>query len=394
MKIKFLYIIFQSLFIVIFSNNYCSFGESCLNKCVNCGEDNDYSNCNYYNLFCETNSGVKYFDNYETEYIQYFSNKNELKNICGTSNIYIETKEKKKTIEILNLNNENSKQFLKKESLHCFYEFENKYYKDNNKNLSLIIEHQGNNNKNINFFIIIMLYSQTSSINIFDLNKNTLNNNMELIELKYYSGFTIFIDVDSNENIEESIIIYLNYKDNKKFPPVYILLIILGGLIFIILIILVISVIKSKCKKEQRPTRNRISERISSEEWKKNEKMKKIKQLFETEFMPIYYSTELDEKGFNGCTICIKKYRNNISKIVILSCNHIFHYKCLYDWLINNKHWKCPICNLDLTKKVKLVSRSNKNSEDQINLQKLNLNHGIPTQTSNELISVNVITNN
>ena len=83
-----------------------------------------------------------------------------------------------------------------------------------------------------------------------------------------------------------------------------------------------------------------------------------------------------------------------MSKIIILPCNHIFHYKCLYDWLINNKHWKCPICNLDLTDKVKLISRSNKNSEDQINIQKLNLNHGIVTQASNDLISLNINTNN
>ena len=220
-----------------------------------------------------------------------------------------------------------------------------------------------------------------------------MKDNTEIIELKYYSGFTIFIDIDSNENINESITITLNYKDNKKLSPIYILLIILGGLIFIILIILFISIIKSKLKKEQRPRRNGNTERNSNEELEKKVKIQKIKQLFKTEFFPQYYSKKLDEKGFNGCTICIKKYKNNISKIVILSCNHIFHYKCLYDWLINNKHWKCPICNLDLTEKVKLVSRSNKNSEDQINIQKLNLNYEIVAQTSNELFSVNAHTN-
>jgi hypothetical protein len=161
--------------------------------------------------------------------------------------------------------------------------------------------------------IIIMLYSSTNSANIFDLNKNSLKDNTEIIELKYYSGFTIFIDIDSNENINESITITLNYKDNKKFSPIYILLIILGGLIFIILIILFISIIKSKLKKEQRPRRNGITERRSTEELEKNIKIQKIKQLFKTEFLPQYYSKKLDEKGFNGCTICIKKYKNNLS---------------------------------------------------------------------------------
>lgn len=399
MNFKFIYLIFLSSKIKILSNKYCRFGESCLNNCNNCGEDNDYSNCNYYNLFCDTNSGIKYFENYENNYIQYFSNNNDLNYICGNSNIIIKTKEKTKNFELINTNNEETQQFLKKENLHCFYEFENSYFKDNNIKLSLIINHKNSNSSNnnksdsINFMIIIMLYSSTNSANIFDLKKNSLKDNTEIIELKYYSRFTIFIDIDSNENIKESITVTLNYKNNKKFSPIYILLIILGGLIFIILIILFISIIKSKLKKEQRARRNGNTERHSTEELEKNIKIQKIKQLFKTEFLPQYYSKKLDEKGFNGCTICIKKYKNNLSKIVILSCNHIFHYKCLYDWLINNKHWKCPICNLDLTEKVKLVSRSNKNSEDQINIQKLNLNNGMVVQTSNELISVNVHTN-
>ena len=388
MNFKFIYLIFLFSKIKILSSKYCRFGESCLNNCNNCGEDNDYSKCNYYNLFCDTNSGIKYFENYENHYIQYFSNNNDINYICGNSNIIIKTKEKTKNFELISTNNEETQQFLKKENLHCFYEFENSYFKDNNINLSLIINHKTNdsvnNNENdaINFMIIIMLYSSKNSANIFDLNKNSLKDNTEIIELKYYSGFTIFIDIDSNENIKESITITLNYKDNKKFSPIYILL-----------IILFISIIKSKLKKEQRPRWNGITERRSTEELEKNIKIQKIKQLFKTEFLPQYYSKKLDEKGFNGCTICIKKYKNNLSKIVILPCNHIFHYKCLYDWLINNKHWKCPICNLDLTEKVKLVSRSNKNSEDQINIQNLNLNNGMVAQTSNELISVNVHTN-
>ena len=244
-----------------------------------------------------------------------------------------------------------------------------------------------------------MLYSQSNSANIFDLNKNSLNNSIDLIELKYYRGFSLFIDIDANENIKESITISLNFENNKKLSPIYILLIILGALILFILIILLVSIIKSKLKKNQRTNNNRIyrnsnDDSSSAQEQEKKIKMKKIRQLFATEFVPQYYSKVLDEKGFNACTICLKKFKNNASKILIISCNHIFHYKCLYDWLITNNHWKCPICNLDLTESVKLIPNSNKNSQDQINLQKLNLNQGITTQASNELISLNVNTNN
>ena len=212
-----------------------------------------------------------------------------------------------------------------------------------------------------------------------------------MIELKYYESFIIYIDVDQNRDIQDSITISLIYENNKKLAPIYILLIILAGLILIILIILAISIIKSRNKKRQTQQGGRNNNDTTREEVEKKQKIKKIKQLFETQYVPQYYSRELDDKEFNGCTICLKKYKNNVSKICILPCNHIFHYNCIYDWLINNQHWKCPICNLDLTDKVKLKPRSNKNLDDQINIQKLNLNH---VQTSNEMNSLNVVTNN
>jgi hypothetical protein len=283
--------------------------------------------------------------------------------------------------------------------MNCYYEFENTYFKDTSKNISLIFEHSGNSNDNIlDFFIIIMLYPKSNSPHIFDLTKNNFKNTKETIDLKHYTSFSLFIDVAPNTNVQESISISLNYIDNKKLSPIVILLIILGGLIFIILVILAISIIKSKLNKNQR-TGNRNSIRNNhnnvvptQEELEKLEKMKKIKQLIENDLVPQYYSKELDDKEFNGCPICLKKFRDNISKIIILPCNHIFHYKCLYDWLINNQHWKCPICNLDLTENVKLIARSNKASKDQINI--LNLNQAIPTISSNEIISLNVNTNN
>ena len=396
MKIKFLLIIFESLFINILCDNYCKFGDSCSNSCLICGQDNIYSDCNYYNLFCETTTEIQYYDEYKENYNNYFSQINGLKNICGSNVISINSKVKKQNIEILKINNENSQNFLSSEKIHCYYEFENKHYRDDNYATSLKIEHKNNKNEaitnKINFNIILLLYYISNSEIILYLNQKTLNNNIETIDLKYYSYFSFFIDVDTNTNIKETLTISLYYEDNKKLSPVYILLIILASLIFIILVILVISIIKTKLKKNQRSEADNDNN-PSPEELEKKLKNQKIKQLFETEFVPVYYSKELDEKGFNGCTICLKKYRDNLSKIIILPCNHIFHYKCLYDWLINNNHWKCPICNVDLTESVKLVAKSNKNSQEQINLINLNINRPI-VQTSNDLISLNVITNN
>lgn len=345
------------------------------------------------------NSDIKFVSDYQSKYINYFSQNSALNSICGKNKIELNKKEKKQNIEILKINKDNTQSFLNTQKLNCYYEFENEYYKETNKNMTLIFEHSGDSNDNkLDFFIIIMLYPNSNSPHIFDLSKNNFKNIKETIDLKHYSSFVLFIDVASNTNIQESISITLNYIDNKKLSPIIILLIILAGLIFIILVILMISIIKSKLKKNQR-TGNRNSIRNNGnnveptqEQLEKKEKMKKVKQLFESDLIPQYYSKELDDKEYHGCTICLKKFKDNISKISILQCNHIFHYKCLYDWLINNQHWKCPICNLDLTDNVKLVARSIKASKDQINIIKFN--QAIPTMGSNEIISLNVNTNN
>ena len=395
MKYELSYIIFTSIFINTICIVYRKYGELCLNTNNICGQDNDFSQCSYFNLFCKTNYGVNYMEGYESKYIDYFSSLNSLKSVCGEKEIKVEKKPKEQKIEILKINKDTSQALLKNENLHCCYKYENQFYKESNKNLSLIIEHSGSSiNNKLNFMIIIMLYSNSNSANILDL--NDLEKTEELIELKYYKSFTIFIDIDSNQNIQESLSFTLYYKDNKKFSPIYILLIILAGLIFIILIILIISVIRSKFKRNERHVVHNNANEPTEEELEKREKIQKIKQLFETELLPLYYSKELDDKEYNGCTICLKKYRDNISKISILPCNHNFHHKCLYDWLINNQHWKCPICNKDLTENVKLFSKSNKASQDQINIQNLNLNNGFNTirsQTSNDLLNLNAHNN-
>lgn len=400
MKYNYFSFILSSILIRIFSVEYCKYGVSCLNSCTYCGENNNFNDCNYVNLFCGNfNSDIKFISDYQSKYINYFSHNSALTNICGKNKIEIAKKEKKQNIDILKINKDNTQSFLNTQKMNCYYEFENTYFKDTSKNITLIFEHNGNSNdNNLDFFIIIVLYPNSNSPHIFDLTNNNFKNKKETIDLKQYSSFSIFIDVAQNANIQESVSISLNYIDNKKLSPIIILLIILGGLIFIILVILLISIIKSKLKKNQRPgnrnsiRNNRTNVELTQEELEKLEKMKKIKQLFESEIVPQYYSKELDDKEYNGCTICLKKFRDNISKIYILPCNHIFHYKCLYDWLINNHHWKCPICNLDLTENVKLVARSNKASKDQINI--MNFNQAIPTISSNEIISLNVNTNN
>ena len=290
MKYELSYTLFTSIFINIFCITYFKYGEVCLNENKVCGEDNDFSQCSYYNLFCKAGFAVTYKEGYESKYINYFSSLNSLKSVCGEKDIKFEKKPKKQIIEILKINKDTSQELLRNENLHCCYKYENQFYKESNKNLSLIVEHNGNSiNNKLNFMIIIMLFSNSNSANILDLNH--LQNSNEMIDLRYYKSFTIFVDVDSNQNIQESISISLNYKDNKKFLKIYILLLILAGLIFIIIIIVIISVIRSKYRRNQRHVHNSNNENeLTEEELEKREKIQKIKQLFALFFFNFSFS--------------------------------------------------------------------------------------------------------
>ncbi|KAK6456070.1 uncharacterized protein RJT20DRAFT_96270, partial [Scheffersomyces xylosifermentans] len=45
------------------------------------------------------------------------------------------------------------------------------------------------------------------------------------------------------------------------------------------------------------------------------------------------------------CSICLEKYTPLRSKVLVLDCKHIYHEKCLSNWLINFRR-SCPLCNI------------------------------------------------
>ena len=53
------------------------------------------------------------------------------------------------------------------------------------------------------------------------------------------------------------------------------------------------------------------------------------------------------EKG-DKCNICLCNYDND-DDIIILKCNHMFHKKCIEEWLSNNSN-KCPVCRNEVAK--------------------------------------------
>ena len=85
------------------------------------------------------------------------------------------------------------------------------------------------------------------------------------------------------------------------------------------------------------------------EEQIKNENMQKLTELFQTTMAEQLYKKEYNQYG-GGCSICLENF-NKKSTISITSCNHAFHYKCIYEWLFKNILCpKCPNCNNEVLK--------------------------------------------
>ena len=70
---------------------------------------------------------------------------------------------------------------------------------------------------------------------------------------------------------------------------------------------------------------------------------------------------EIELKHKSDCIICLEKIDNPF----YLSCGHIFHENCAYDWLLTNP--KCPVCKgcmAHFRKTTKILFESIKNDKN------------------------------
>ena len=95
------------------------------------------------------------------------------------------------------------------------------------------------------------------------------------------------------------------------------------------------------------------NEEVASETDIEEENRKKIKILLKTALAAKKFLKKYGLKDGNTCTICIEEFKENKSRVSITPCNHVFHYKCLTNWLVKNvKNPKCPNCNFNLVSDV------------------------------------------
>ena len=84
-----------------------------------------------------------------------------------------------------------------------------------------------------------------------------------------------------------------------------------------------------------------------------DENRKKIGILFKTILAPKKFNKSFGVKDGNTCTICIEDFIERKSRVSITQCQHVFHYKCISNWLNQNIiNPKCPNCNYNLIKDI------------------------------------------
>ena len=59
----------------------------------------------------------------------------------------------------------------------------------------------------------------------------------------------------------------------------------------------------------------------------------------------LYYKDceEFKNSSYNVCAICIESYEPTDKVSVLDNCKHMFHEKCIDDWLVKSN--TCPLCN-------------------------------------------------
>ena len=97
------------------------------------------------------------------------------------------------------------------------------------------------------------------------------------------------------------------------------------------------------------------------------------------------YKKEYNEYG-GGCSICLGEFKKK-SKVSITSCKHVFHYKCIHDWLYKNiRNPKCPNCNNEILNE---EENNNNNKENQTKIIKVKRKSGQMNNNNNNNNDIN-----
>ena len=259
---------------------------------------------------------------------------------------------------IININKDNNNRYGKN-FIYCYYEFI-----DEDKQYSYDI----NINYSSNIFLkpkIIFVYY----IDERDKNKDNFEEIQDNYEKSFDTLYQFYLLILLKDEYNESpVSIILTRTTNTKVR------LIVSFFLTIIFLAVMFSIICCTTRYLNRRTREHLillrAQRdlehiqpvvINSEvdtDALKRENTEKLNYLFETKLSEHIYKKEYNQYG-GGCSICLENF-NKKSKVSITSCNHVFHFKCIHEWLFKNILCpKCPNCNNEILKDYDKNSENN-----------------------------------
>ena len=229
-----------------------------------------------------------------------------------------------------------------------------------NINIHLNEKYIYNNNK-IYMKYIIYYYNHS-----YDM--KTISNNDEKLSYEKISSFQFFI-MSNDEYDDNPFTIQITYSNGLFIDQIYIIFGIIILFIFICVIVIYCCTKKYNNRYRNLLNRNRIiiNTQQNYEEIQRENNKKIIDTLLSN---PSLLGERICVKEFErygtNCTICLEELKINIDKVCLTPCNHVFHFKCVSDWLNKNLlelNLKCPNCNFDLSTMIQ--NESIRNSDDR-----------------------------
>ena len=205
--------------------------------------------------------------------------------------------------------------------------------------------------------------------------KTISRNEKEELSYDKVSNFKFFIL--SNDLYDDNpFTIQITYSNGFLIDKIYIISVII--ILFILIFIIIIYCCTKNYNERYRNilSRNHMvrNPQLNYEEIQRENNKKIISNLLSNPLLlgERIYEKKYEKNGTN-CTICLEEFKINTDKISLTPCNHVFHFKCLSDWLNESiSNIKCPNCNFDFTL---LQYESERNSNDR-------------STTSNEINSI------
>ena len=418
-------ILIINIIIYSYQEHICDFNDN-NSICENCdNESNDYSQCKYQNLYCILSKGKNNYSQCKNLYNRDLRNILDNRIACGQKDIIFTTNNYSQTLFQLTEENQNNSEDLK--VFHCDYDLKLNNLNDsstNKINITISFENIENiNNNNFYFFLFLLKNNIFNADNL--ITKEKLLSKTKTITLEYFQNISLYLDINLPKNILHDFSIKIDYfnienedgeeieMEKEDMYPLYLTLYIAIPL----LVLLMALIIYLCCKKQDTgilggeirvigfaDNANEIQEEPEdnkSKAYKLNENKKKLLILFKSILRPQEYTKTHKKIYSQKCTICYEDFELYISVVSITPCQHIFHYRCLNNWLNKNiLNPKCPNCNLDLMSvdinKIKQKYQNNSQNisikrEESINENLLNKNNS--KNSNNNINNINKINN-